>query len=542
MLKTGASALQHKLIPLLLFGGLIILCVLYILRLPNTVILRGSISSESYPNGISFDSVWEGVWQRQFEKYFSDNFYGKPTTVKCHNQVVYSIFNDCSGDWIQGKDGYLFPKYISQDVAYAGFLENNNYYELTAYANKVAQLQHVLRKQEKDFLYVLSPVKTEIYPDYLPWYLRLSYNRYSNLDNSRHRLLIRAFEEAGVNYYDATEDLMNIRGNPVFDAFSKTGMHWTLTATAIEMQKMFESIGERLQYTNLPRIQITEITNDFYDIDKDILYAQNVYIPKVSDHYTSPIISYDESEDSLFLFGTSMCGEITDSLYRDSLNKGFNSLVFQEYFTEVTTCDSSGKIVAQYNKNNTEEDLGVIDHIIASDLVIMEQPAAYGVMETHVKFLDYALECLNDNEYSFYGNLINSSQDNTLIELHSFHGLEDWGRWSEGNECAIIIHDDNIKNITLDGNVTIVIKTRAFAVEQDVAVMINGKEIDVIHVTTNTQEFRVPVAADLITDKDNILSFKLSKETTSPYLLGQSDDSRILGLGFEKLLIVGEAD
>ena len=43
-------------------------------------------------------------------------------------------------------------------------------------------------------------------------------------------------------------------------------------------------------FTNYPRVNVVDIKEELFSIDKDILDLQNVIYPNVADKYTSPLL------------------------------------------------------------------------------------------------------------------------------------------------------------------------------------------------------------------------------------------------------------
>ena len=312
---------------------LTVLYLCFILRLNNTTGLNG-VGLVAFPSDTSIKRMINGSFQTEFEKWLSDNFYGHTFIVKCHNQIEYGVFCDCAGDWIQGKNGYIYSRGQSYLYVAGERANGTSWNDYLAYARSVAEMQKLLAKQGKDFVYLITPIKAEIYPDYLPWYMQLLYQHYADSRNSTHNMLVRALKECGVNYYDVTDDLKTMRKQKQFDIFSKTGHHWTLTAAATEMETILNKFDEMSKYTLYPTVNVTGVNNNLFGTDQDILNLQNVIIPKYAERYNSPDLDIKPTKDSAYIFGTSFGWEISNSLYKDSENRAFNQLIFEEYFTK----------------------------------------------------------------------------------------------------------------------------------------------------------------------------------------------------------------
>ena len=533
-MKKFAVLFDRYMIPVSFISFLMCLLGAFVFRFANTTALVG-VTSTSYLPNISFDTVLDGTYQLSFSKWLSDNFYKYTEIVKCHNQIEYGVFGDGIGDWIQGEDGYLFSK--SQTYTYVGgdHANINTYEQYLEYASTIAEVQELLKEDGKDFIFLITPIKAEIYPEYIPWYEKMILKRHGNGENSARKMLIRALEEFGVDYYDVTQDLIEMRKNEEFDVYSKTGQHWTLTATATEMNTIMEQFEKLSTFTKYPRVNVVDIKEQLFGVDKDILDLQNVIYPKVADKYTSPLLEMEFSDDSAFLFGTSFGWEMADSFYTCENVRAWDELVYQQYFTHLSTYGEEGAYTKKYSSNNTSDDLGVMRNIKNSNVIIMEQQAQLGIMETHKKFIDYVNEQLKTGYYTMSGDLLRNKTAYSQFDLVNFYDLEDWGRWTKGNDCTVSLYDDIVD---IESPLFLKMRVGSFAYDQMVDVYLNGECIDTINVSQEKQDYLLELPHELIEHRENKIKFVLSEETTSPEQWLQSNDNRNLGLGFEELTIV----
>lgn len=339
--------------------------------------------------------IFDGRVQEAWGEWFTDHFFGHSAAVSAHNQISYSLFGDASGNWICGKDWYLFS--AGQVEKYIQVKEELwTPQEYDDYAKKVYKMQTALQAAGKEFVYILTPNKVEIYPEQLPWYHRFILEHGVDEAQGGHSCLTEAFDRNGVHYYDCTQDLLRIKEEADFDAFARTGHHWTLTACAQEMNAIFAGIGPATPGIAYPEIEVVGITDEICSYDLDILQAQKVWFGHNKDvHYQSPLIAYPKmSETKVYWFGTSYGALFTQAMYQGIDARAFKRLVFQQYFTGLYSFDEKGISASEFTAEDTPEDIGVMDNIWNNDLIIMEQQADSGVYPTHVKFVDYVNACL----------------------------------------------------------------------------------------------------------------------------------------------------
>lgn len=288
-------------VPLSILGFLLILFFTFVLHFENKTILR-SVSLAPYPNGISLKTIMDGKYQKNLSKWITDNFYGHSIIVKCHNQIEYSVFNDANGDWILGKNGYLYSKSQTQNFVGGGRDAGAVAEAYDTYAKNVYQLQLKLKQNGKDFFYIINPIKAEIYPENLPWYERIVEERNTKRNLNDSELLHRSFDKYGVNYFDTTDDLMEMKQEKDFDIFTKTGHHWTLTAVTNELNSIFANMKSVTPAIDYPVIDNRGIENKFFISDKDIFDIQNVFRGQLSKEYNMPIWDYAKKVIILYIY------------------------------------------------------------------------------------------------------------------------------------------------------------------------------------------------------------------------------------------------
>ena len=137
----------------------------YLFHIDDNKALSGVNSTIEKPQ-TSIKSVMSGEYQNKFNSWFADNFPYRNTMTILYNQIKYNCFNELNGVWIAGKDGYLF----NGDQSKSYCLGDNNYTDeqYEQYAKKVAFVQQELIKRGKKIIYILTPVKAQIYPEKLP--------------------------------------------------------------------------------------------------------------------------------------------------------------------------------------------------------------------------------------------------------------------------------------------------------------------------------------------------------------------------------------
>ena len=523
---------------ILLFGVMLfclILSMANIFRLSNRTTLVG-VTLSSFPTDFSLKAVFDGSFQDGWERWFRDNFYGHTVVVKSRNQFAYTVFKDGSSDWMRGQNGYLYKK--SEAYLYAGGNRANNksQKEYADYAEQLYLLQTKLEEIGKDFLYIITPYKAEIYPEYLPWYDKVLQKKYVDQENSTKKSLIRAFEKYGVNYYDTTDILKDIREKEEYPAFALTGHHWTLAAAADAFDILLSDCEKRSCGNQYPHIIVDGMTDQLYGRDKDLHSDLNIFSDVQNVCYQTPIISYSQQSDlSAYLFGTSYTLEISDAVSKDISQRPFDNFFVQQYLTRLVTTDENGQITTAYSAKDKMSDRAILAHIRESDIIMIEQPGILGILDTHVKFLDYVNRNIDQLYYTPGDNILLYAEDPQSFE--DFFEMQDDIRWMEGTTGTVHFHGNKIKEVSEERYLSM--SLCSYYLTQKVDIFFNGEILCTIEVTPDNKDYRVKIPEYLIQENENKVAFLIHGETYSPRSLGESKDSRNLGLGFTFLAIDG---
>lgn len=535
-----AKKMAHILFPSVLFIMIAVPTIASFLHIQNENALIG-VTLSPYPQDVSLRSVVDGEFQDNWEKWFRDNFYGHTEIVKCHNQIEYSVFHDGIGDWIQGKDGYLFSKGDAYKYVAGANFDYGQDQDFDAFAEQVYKFQSQLNKMGKSFLYLITPVKVEIYPEKLPWYEQIAagYSAKGNDIDSADRL-VAAFEKYGVTYYDMRDDILTLKQESNYEVFPVEGDHWTLNAVAEEANRMNPKLHELIPDITFPTLNITGVLNQKFETDSDILELQNVFWGKHSDSYCFPLVDYVEKSDAnVYVFGTSMSNQINNVLYSDSSHSAFEKIVYSKYFTTIEVRGKTGKTFEVYTEDDEPSDLNILDHIKESDLIVMESVDYMGVndklKEIHTKFLDYVNGNLGSLLYSLTDDIILLDDNSAYVVFEGFHNLEDWGRWTDGNRSLIHIFGSELSDASTDMNMRL--SVNSFATNQKVDVLINGVYSTTLNVTTVPGDYTVSIPRNMIQPQENVIEFRLQGEVFSPKELGQSEDNRQLGIAVSSLVM-----
>lgn len=274
-------------------------CINYFLRYDDDLELAGVSETNEFPQ-LNFENVWNGNWGYKYNMWFADNFPYRSTVVELYNVYKYSALNEITNTWIMGKDGWMYNEADSERWALDELVCAEE--EINDFAQKVAFVQNYLESQGKSYIYILTPVKASVYPEYLP--LRYQFGNLQQSDRTELLRLKTAFDTYGVNYYDAYTDMLLLKDS--MDVYYKTGHHWSVQACATIMNNVIQQINENPNI-ELPNIEIIGLEEKYYFDDRDILNIANLPKYDYSQAYVYPILDYvgGGENHNIFIFSTS---------------------------------------------------------------------------------------------------------------------------------------------------------------------------------------------------------------------------------------------
>lgn len=362
-----------------------ILCVSFLLRIDasgvNTaeekILFSENISSE----------VMNGKLGFQYNEWFSKNFPFRDYVMKSYNQWKFDALNEIANGWVLGSEGWMYHADEAQKWIMNGSSCSDE--AVDTYAEKVAAIQQYLKNNGKCYIYILTPPKAAIYPEYLPLRYKLSYQS----GVSDYEKIKNAFEKYGVIYYDPYEELIELKDKSV-TVFYKTGHHWTVEACSYVVNNVFHMLNEKYA-TDLPDISIAALESTDRTKDKDILLLADLIRYRFTEEYTFPKLSYTDTntENNIFIFGTSNGEQIFDSMVNGEGGKWAAAhIIYHHYFSLLITADANGLNQKLYDEGTDIETYDLLTEIENSNIVIMEQGANAGLLETHLKFVDYIYE------------------------------------------------------------------------------------------------------------------------------------------------------
>ncbi|PLX26518.1 hypothetical protein C0581_04265 [Candidatus Parcubacteria bacterium] len=338
------------------------------------------------------DSWVEGFFQDSLTSWFQDNFGLRTYLVKTENQINWQVFNELSSKTntrlVRGLDNYLY------EYAYIDEYSRRPQKDVQSLEREVQMiklLQDELKKRGIEFLFVISPSKASVYPEFIP-------QQYIFQDRqiwSRSYDIVKTYlDEYEVNYVDGHTLLKGIKKEGNYEIFTKGGIHWNYYGAC----KVSERIVEHLE--SLFRRSMNHVVcdppivdTDAYGIDKDLVELINIWTDEeVSGPTPHPKLDTEEPHNT-FIPNILFVGDsFSHPLLQVMDNRVYNYRELLYYFKRRITFDNG------VYSESTEDVLNWEKNIGGKDVIIIENNESY-MHDIGFGFIEYALTVLESGAY-----------------------------------------------------------------------------------------------------------------------------------------------
>jgi alginate O-acetyltransferase complex protein AlgJ len=220
-------------------------------------------------------------WPKKFDDYYQDHFGLRRQLLMLYHELKYWM-NDASGsDVIYGKEpGWLF--YNAKESDPVGDFRNINQFsktELNQFINYLKLKQQWLNARGIQYLFVLTPSKHYVYPEFLPEYIKpvdqINFKNQLNLELSKH---------PEINYLDLTDKLLESKKHNLL--YFKADTHWNYFAGNIaqyEITKIINTLltNKQIQPKLWPQSEFEFQWNHQGDL---------AFILKAGKHFSEPLL------------------------------------------------------------------------------------------------------------------------------------------------------------------------------------------------------------------------------------------------------------
>lgn len=231
----------------------------------------------------------EGVLSNRYQTYVSKRIgtltpIYKPA-IRWKNQFYYSLLGTSGTPSILiGQNGELFGANYIEEYCARDTAELRPKAE--AWAARIAEVQRFFEARGKIFLYVNTPSKPAVYPEYLP----TGYKCPATEEDRQHKLAVyrSILERYQIHYVDAATLIAQARGRYPIDLFPRGGIHWNMLGATLAAKAITEEVNRQSGSQRLTPFTFTwEISFEPKTSDKDLLEIMNLRWP--DERYPVPV-------------------------------------------------------------------------------------------------------------------------------------------------------------------------------------------------------------------------------------------------------------
>lgn len=279
----------------------------------------GGVEQSNDIVNLSVPAWWDGSAESAISDWAARRIGFRAICVRVINQsklVLNSAYELPVPDQLTiGKDHWLYETdYVQRYAQPQGVLPES---EVEEFVTRLRTLQTMLAERGTTFLLVISPSKTELYPEYLPEAVVKARQRFSGRRD--YDVLVERLARQRVNFIDAPKLLRELKpkSEPLC---SRTGTHWNYYACFLvwcEALKKINTCSSR----HLP---VPELAGIEYDkprgTDNDLGSLLNVFVqpggtPRVPYPIVKAALEPVDAQATFLFVGTSFTWTLVDAMY-----------------------------------------------------------------------------------------------------------------------------------------------------------------------------------------------------------------------------------
>ena len=248
---------------------------------------------------LSWPAWRDGTFQRDFANWYARNHGLRGQLVRTANQLEFSLFRQITrkgeNHIVLTKDGGLAEEsYILTQFALDALPDE----QLDAFATRLRSLQDFLQAHGVSFLFLITPSKCSIYPEFIPDEYRV-YGIPAQLarptpgafpdgppdplaGSSNYRRLVPLLARHGVHTLDAHQMTRDLKATEACRVFPKGGTHWNSYVALLVTQELLRRAETLSPGKHFPTLHIDsiDISTEPYGTDGDLAKVANLWHPE----------------------------------------------------------------------------------------------------------------------------------------------------------------------------------------------------------------------------------------------------------------------
>jgi alginate O-acetyltransferase complex protein AlgJ len=236
----------------------------------------------------SLQQVLDGSFQLAATAWVGDHLVQRPAIVRAYNEALWRGFGTsymANRSLVRGLGGTLFEQ--SYILTYCGINLAPDVAGLPAFAHRLRAAEDWFEKRGRHLVYYLAPVKTNWFPDRIPANFPCPAEKRDQI----HPSVLKAFNEAGVDYVDGPAVLEAQRGHVQVELFPRNGIHWNWLGAAIGADALLQKLRE-LGTLTLPALKYdVSIVDNETGFDRDLSDLLNLLSHPPGDPAPSVVVT-----------------------------------------------------------------------------------------------------------------------------------------------------------------------------------------------------------------------------------------------------------
>jgi len=227
-------------------------------------------------------------YQKSANEVVNDILPLRPTLVRLYNQAGYMLFGSITASGIvEGRNKVLF------ETGYIDAVQGKDYKGEPIIIRQLEGLrfiQQTLKKENVDFIFIISPSKARFYPDLYPYHYRKRSSGISNYDKMV-ELLHTRFSD--IHFIDMDRYFCGLRRTSALPIYPRGGIHWTTyAARTIAFDSILHYMAS-LRPVPMLGLKLNSVywTSRLDPTDEDMVRAMNLLLPLYHDSLPYPRFS-----------------------------------------------------------------------------------------------------------------------------------------------------------------------------------------------------------------------------------------------------------
>lgn len=317
----------------------------------------------------------------EFQKYVEDFVANKLPLrsffIRMNDQLYYSLLKKSylnNSQVIIGKSNQLFEYSYIDDYCKKNVVDIN---KLKLWADHLKELSDFFKRQNKVFIYLITPSKAEYMPENIP-------SRFSCKGKGSKEALAQLsslLRERKVLFVNAADQIYDAKSNYAIPLFSTGGTHWNSVGASIAANSIIALLNQSF-HQSISKIKLDyQVATDPIGTDRDLLDLLNLLKP--NDQYKVPLINHVKTNHyqtnyTLSCIGGSFLGQVL-ALYYDY---DFFPKITYYYYFKIRKLTYGLKQISAIEESELDTQK-LVKELVKSNIIVLEENSSKVASTNH---------------------------------------------------------------------------------------------------------------------------------------------------------------